>query len=219
MVFPTFILWDLTYYAEILYIIALVCSSSISINFSMSNVPFGTYNMGSLHFSQTCFDILNWNFRNYCVFTDVISIWMLCISLNFCRRYALCEVRIIYWSKYCTQFFAVFFCMLWHIEMKFCVWACFNQFKIKFVWHNFMLFFVGVMPLLNELLEIHSFPHFSPTCFDILSWNCVCKFVFMHVRLSLRIVNKGQFVWELSPFLKLEYWKYAASAPFLWYWA
>ena len=30
--------------------------------------------------------------------------------------------------------------------------------------------FVGVMPLLElRIMEIHSFPHFSPTCFDILS--------------------------------------------------
>ena len=37
---------------------------------------------------------------------------------------------------------------------------------------QFALIFVGVMPLLElRILEIHSFQHFSLTCFDILSLN------------------------------------------------
>ena len=39
-------------------------------------------------------------------------------------------------------------------------------------------FFVGVMPLFElRILEIHSFPHFSPTCLDILSWKFLYEFV------------------------------------------
>ena len=35
---------------------------------------------------------------------------------------------------------------------------------------HFASIFVGVMPLCDlRILEIHSFPHFSLTCFDILS--------------------------------------------------
>ena len=42
----------------------------------------------------------------------------------------------------------------------------------------FSLIFVGVMPLCERgILEIHSFPHFSLTCFDILSWKfCIWLF-------------------------------------------
>ena len=42
--------------------------------------------------------------------------------------------------------------------------------------------FVGVMPLLElKILEIHSFPQLSPTCFDILSRNFAYDFVFFFV--------------------------------------
>ena len=30
--------------------------------------------------------------------------------------------------------------------------------------------------------SLTGFPYFSPTCFDILSWNFVCGFVFMNLR-------------------------------------
>ena len=46
--------------------------------------------------------------------------------------------------------------------------------SIKFEYRQFPSIFVGVMPLLElRILEIpvHSFPQFSPTCIDILSWN------------------------------------------------
>ena len=37
---------------------------------------------------------------------------------------------------------------------------------------QFTSILVGVMPLLElRILKLHSFPHFSLTCFDILSWN------------------------------------------------
>ena len=99
--------------------------------------------------------------------------------------------------------------MLWHIELKFCIWLCFTVLQIKFECCQLASIFVGVMPLLElKLLEIHIFPHFSLTCFDILSWNFAYDFVVLYYRSSLSVVDFRQFLWELCPFWNLNYWKY-----------
>ena len=99
-----------------------------------------------------------------------------------CRHFAsiftgvmpLCELRILE-----IQFSALFSYMLWHIELKFCIWLCFTVLQIKFECRQFASIFVGVMPLLKpRILEIHSFPHFSLTPFNILSWKFAYYFVF-----------------------------------------
>ena len=78
-----------------------------------------------------------------------------------------------------SQFSALFSYMLWHIDLKFCVSLYFYARKIKFEYHQFPSLFAGVMLLFNfKLLQICSFPHFSSTCFDILSSNFVYDFVF-----------------------------------------
>ena len=61
----------------------------------------------------------------------------------------------------------------------------------------------------------HNFPHFSPTCFDILSWNFACHFFLMNIRSTSSIVNFRQFLKELCPFWNLEYWKYTVFRSFL----
>ena len=48
------------------------------------------------------------------------------------------------------------------------------------------------------------FPHFSPTCFDTLSWNFAHDFVLMYYRSSLTVVTLHQFLKELCLFLNLE---------------
>ena len=54
--------------------------------------------------------------------------------------------------------------------------------------------FVGVMPLLElRILEIHSFPHFFPTCFDILSWNFSYDYVLLDYRSSASVVTLRPF--------------------------
>ena len=97
-----------------------------------------------------------------------------------------------------TQFSALFSGMLWHIELKFYIWLCFIVLQIKFECHQFVSMFVGVMPLLElRILEIHGFPHFSLTCFDILSWNFAYDFVLPYYRSSLSVVNLHQFLARL----------------------
>ena len=106
--------------------------------------------------------------------------------------------------------------MLWHIELKFCIWLCFTVLQIKFECRQFALMFVGVMPLLElRILKIHSFPHFSLSCFDILSSNFAYDFVSPYYRSSLSVVNLRQFLWDLCPFWNLEYWKYTVFRTFL----
>ena len=103
-----------------------------------------------------------------------------------------------YWAetyKGNVQFSALFSYMLWHIELKFCIWLCFTVPQIKFECRQFALMFVGVMPLLElRILKIHSFPHFSLTCFGILSWNFAYDFVSSYYRSSSLVVNLRQFL-------------------------
>ena len=114
------------------------------------------------------------------------------------------------------QFSAHFSYMLWHIELKFCIWLCFTLLQIKFECRKFASIFVGVTPLLElRILEIHSFPHFSLTSFDILSWNFSYDFVLLNYSSSLSIINLRQFLLELCPFWNLEYWKYTVFCTFL----
>ena len=76
--------------------------------------------------------------------------------------------------------------------------------------------FVEVMPLLElRILEIHSFPLFSLTCFDILSWNFAYDFVLVYHRSLSSVIHLRQFLWELCHFWDLEYWKYTVFCTFL----
>ena len=114
------------------------------------------------------------------------------------------------------SFSALFSYMLWHIDLKFCVSLYFYVRKIKFECHQFPSLFAGVMLLFNfKLLQICSFPHFSPTCFDILSSNFVYDFVLMYHRASLSVVILLQFLLELCLFVNLEYSKYTVFRTFL----
>ena len=106
--------------------------------------------------------------------------------------------------------------MLWHIERQFCIWLCFTVIQIKFECRQFPSIFVGVMPLLElRILEMHSFPHFSLTCFDILIWNFANDFVSLYFRSSSNVFNLRQVLWELCPFWNLEYWEYTVFRTFL----
>ena len=106
--------------------------------------------------------------------------------------------------------------MLWHIGSKFCTWLCLTVLQIKFKFRQFASIFVGVMSLLEvRILKIHSFPHFSLTCFDILSWYFAFYFVSLYYRASSSVINLHQFLLELCPFWNLEYWKYTVFCFFL----
>ena len=100
-----------------------------------------------------------------------------------------------------SQFSALFSYMLRHFELKFCMWLCFYERQIKFELGYGRIIFGRVMPLwLWKFVIIHSFPHFSPTCFDIFSWNLEYDFAVINLRSSSSVVNFRQFLFELCPF-------------------
>ena len=112
------------------------------------------------------------------------------------------------------QFSAFFSYMFRHIELKFCIWLCLTVLQIKFECRQFALMFVGVMPLLElRILKIHSFPHFSLTCFDILSWNFAYDFVSPYYRSSSLVVNLR--LVGVMPLLERKMMKYTVFRIFL----
>ena len=52
----------------------------------------------------------------------------------------------------------------------------------------------------HQYTQQHSFPHFSPTYFDILSWNFVCHFVLINIRSCSCVVNVRHICWSKAPF-------------------
>ena len=104
------------------------------------------------------------------------------------------------------SFSALFSYILTYIELKFCILFCFTVLHIKFNSRYFASIFVWVTPLLElRINKICSFPHFSPTSFEILSWNFPYDFGLMYYRSSLSVVTLCQFLMELCLFLNLEY--------------
>ena len=107
--------------------------------------------------------------------------------------------------------------------------TCFDILLWNFVYHfifmhirsssnviNFRHFLQELCSFLtSKLLQISSFPHFSPTCFDILSSNFVYDFVLMYHIASLSVVILLQFFLELCLFVNLEYSKYTVFRTFL----
>ena len=65
----------------------------------------------------------------------------------------------------------------------------------------------------------NSFLHFSPKCFEILSWNFAYDFVLLYYRSSSSVVNMRQFLLELCPCWNSEYWKYSFPRFSFTYWA
>ena len=118
---------------------------------------------------STLFSYMLWHIElKFCTWLcfNVLQIKFEC--RQFWRSYGSLELRNYIGN---VQFSALFSYMLWHIELKFCIWLCFTVLQIKFECRQFPSIFVGVMPLLElRILKIRSFPHFSITCFDILSW-------------------------------------------------
>ena len=157
-----------------------VCpSGSPSVRLSVR--PSGSPSASFPHFSPTCFDILSWNLHMtlfYCT-TDQVRVSSICVK--FCWSCPPFGTQ----NTGNAQFSALFSYMLWHIELKFFIWLCFTVLQIKFECRQFASILGGVMPLLElRILEIHSFPHFSPTCFDILSWYFAYDFVLLYFRSS-----------------------------------
>ena len=163
------------------------------------------------HFSLTCFDILSWNFAY-----DFVLLYYRSSSsvVNF-RQFFVGVMPLWNVENWKYTVFRILFlhALTYGAEI---LHLTFTVLEIKFECRQFPSIFVGVMPLLElRILKIHSFPHFSLTCFDILSWNFAYDFVLLYYRSSSSVVNLRQFLWELCPFWNLEYWKYTVFRTFL----
>ena len=127
-----------------------------------------------LHISYTCFDILSWNFAY-----DFVLLYFrssLCV-VNL--RQFLLELspfwNLEYWKYTVFHTFLLQALTYWAWNFSY---DCFTLLQLKFEYHQFVSIFVGVMPLLKlRILKIHSFPHFSVTCFDISSQNFAYDFI------------------------------------------
>ena len=161
--------------------------------------------------SLTPFNILIWKFAYYFVFLYYRSILSV-VNLRLFWSYASFRT----WNTVNTVFhtFLLHALKYWaeilHMTLFYCTTG---QLRVCRQWASI---FVGVMSLLGlRILEIHSFPHFSPAFFDILSWNFVYHFIFMHVRSSSNAINFRHFLQELCSFLTSNSYKYAVFRTFL----
>ena len=163
------------------------------------------------HFSPTCFDIWSWNFAHdfvlmyYRSSLSVITLRQflkeLCLFWNLeYRKYTVFRSFLLHALTYWAEIFHMTF---------------FNMLQSKFECCHFASIFEGVKLLWDLVCRKYSFPHFSPTCFDILSWNFAHDFVLMYYRSSLSVITLRQFLKELCLFWNLEYRKYTVFRSFL----
>ena len=151
------------------------------------------------HFSPTGFDMSSWNFA----YDFVLLYYESSLGVvNF--RHFLLELCPFwneeYWKYTVFRTFLLHALTYWveilHLTL-------FTVLQIKFECRLFPSIFVGVMPLLElRILEIHSFPHFSLTRFDLLSWNFAYDFVLLHYESRSSFVNFRQFFVGVMPLLE-----------------
>ena len=140
------------------------------------------------HFSPTCFEILSWNFVYHFIMMHVRAssnainfrqfLMELCPFLTSnCYKYAVFRTFLLHALTFWAE--------ILHMTLFYCTT---EQVQVSSI-------FVGVMPLLElRILKIHSFPHFSLTRFDTLSWNFAFDFVLLYYRSSSSVVNFRQFL-------------------------
>ena len=106
--------------------------------------------------------------------------------------------------------------MLWHIKLKFCTWLCFTVLQIKFECRQFPSISVGVMPLLElRIPKVHSFPHFSLTRFDILSWKFAFDFFFTVLQIKFECRQFPSIFVGVMPLLECRVLKILSFRTFL----
>ena len=148
--------------------------------------PSGSPSTRFPHFSHTCFDILSWNFSHAFVLMyyrsslSVVTLRQffkeLCLFVNL--EYRKCAVfrtfllhALTYWAE------------ILHMSLFYCTT---DQVRVLSICINFCWSYA----LLEcRILKIQSFPHFSLTRFDILSWNFAYEFVLLYYRSSSSVVN------------------------------
>ena len=152
--------------------------------------PSGSPSARFPHFPHTCFDILSWNFAH-----DFVLMYYRSSSSVVNFRQFLLELcpfwNLEYW-KY-TVFLTLLLHALtyWAEILHMTLFDCTtDQVRVSPISINFCRSYA---PFELRILEIHSFPHFSLTRFDILSWNFAYDLVLLYCRSSSSVINFGQF--------------------------
>ena len=174
-------------------------------------------------FSLSCFDILTSNFAYdfvspyYRSSSSVVNLrqflWELCPFWN-----------LEYWKYTVFRTFLLHALTYWAEILLMTLFYC----TIDQVWVSSI--FVEVMPLLElRILKIHSFPHFSLTCFWYIElkfciWLCLTvlqikfdclQFPSIFVGVMLLLERKMMKYTVFRTFYNLEYWKYSVFRIFL----
>ena len=103
-------------------------------------------------------------------------------------------------------FSALFSYMLWHIELKFCTWLCFNVLQIKFECRHFASIFEGVMPLLEcRILKIQFSTLFSYTLWLIELKFCILL-CFTVLQIKFECCQFASIFVGVMPLLELRIW-------------
>ena len=101
------------------------------------------------------------------------------------------------------SFSAFFSYILWHIELKFCIWLCFIVLHIKFECCQFASIFSG------------SYAPFETQNTENTQLSALFSYMLRHIELKLCIwLCFLQLLWELCPFWNLEYGNTQFSALF-----
>ena len=176
---------------------------SISVTFCRSYASFELQTLTNMQFSAlfspTCFDILSSNFvYDFVLMYHRASLIVVILLQFFVGVMPLCELRILEIHSFPHFSLTCFDILSWNFAYDFVIlyYRIWSSSSVV----NWRQFFVGVMPLLElRILEIHSFPHFSLTPFNILSWKFANYFVFLYYRSSLSVVNLRLF-WSYASF-------------------
>ena len=204
-------------FSYMLWHIELKCC--IRLGFTVLQIKFECHQFSS---------ILELRILEYTVFrTFFYMLWH--TKLKFCIWLSLNEFQI---NLECHQFSTILqeVCPFWNLEYWKYMHTIFRTFSYVFYvfsWYsvnNFrssssvIIFQLLVMPFLAlRILEIQ-FSAFSPTCFDILSWNSVNDYHLMNFRLKSSVINFRLFLSELCRLWNVDYWKFSFQHD-LTYWA
>ena len=98
------------------------------------------------HFSPTCFEIILK--LKFCVslYFDPRKIKFECLQLPSIFAGVISYAPFVLHTLTDMQFSAHFSYMLWHIELKFCIWLCFTLLQIKFECRKFCQFLLELRP-------------------------------------------------------------------------
>ena len=140
------------------------------------------------HFSLTPFNILSWKFAYYFVFLYYRSSLSV-VNLRLLWSYASFRTKNNLNTVFCTFLLhaLTYWAEILHMTLFYCTTG---QIQVSINFFKWVSIFVGVMSLLGlRILEIHSFPHFCPAFFDILSWNFSYNFCLVYCRSSSSIIT------------------------------